>query len=358
MKGFLNFLFLLFFACGVSTVQAQPPQKKAPANRPPQNKNHASSNQAAVPRSLAQQHNVTAAPSKSQHHTPSPSGGSYYYTGSGHYYNPVSSGDMHYYSSTTTNSGYWYTGKGQYYTGNEHYYNPVSSGDMHYSSPTGSWYSGNGQYYSPRGSYYISSNAAYTSAQGQYTPLAGSYQASQSATAIAPQTQNVAPQNRTTPQPAALSSMNTASAADAANSIKAVTQGNLGSPSVTLEGGLTTPGGTLAATYNNSGVKTISATVGEGPLSFSGYLTSQQNYGVCWSPGFDVPGAAKLNLNACAGTDGASFGASGGLGPLAGSVSIPSQDVFNLYMDSIYGVGNWLGTGLYSAAPSYFNGSH
>jgi hypothetical protein len=170
-------------------------------------------------------------------------------------------------------------------------------------------------------------------------------------------TQYTPPQSQTTPKPTASSSLNTASAADAANSLTPFTQA---SSAITFDGGAQTPflGGDVAVTYNNSGVKTITTTSGEGPLRFSAYHTSDQNNGLCWSPDFGVPGMADIGLNACAGTDGASFGASGGVGLLTGSVSVPSQLIFNAYMDSIYGVGNWLGTGLYNAAPNFFNGSH
>lgn len=244
MKRFLGCSSFLYVASLLLLAQAQPPQTKAPENQLPKNNNHSASNQATVPRPPVQQHNFAASPSKSHNHTPTTADGSYHYTGSGHYYNPVSSGDMHYYSPTTNNGGYWYAGKGQYYSGNEHYYNPVNSGDMHYSSPTGSWYSGDGQYYSSRGSYYTSSNTAYTSAQGQYTSLGGNYYTPRNLTAASPQSQNVTPQNPATSQTAVSSSMNTASAADSANSLNLFAQGI---PWLTFAKGSTTQGNTATA---------------------------------------------------------------------------------------------------------------
>lgn len=115
------------------------------------------------------------------------------------------------------------------------------------------------------GGSYTTPNKVPTPAQGQYIYANGSYSPSANTTVALPQSQNVAPQNGVASKQVSSPSMNTASAADAANSLKSVAQGSSG---ITLNGGVTTPGGGLTLTYDSSGTKTISTTLGEGALSF------------------------------------------------------------------------------------------
>lgn len=236
MKRFRSFLPLLFFACCVSLAQAQPPQKSAPAKVAPRNTGRSVPKPAATS-SLRVQQPRFPAPASGYYYTPQ---GHYYSpaeSGTGHYYSPTTSGSGHYYSPTASGGGHYYTPQGHYISGNGSYYTPSpsnyvsASGGSYYSPPMGNYTSGSGSYYTPPtnsyttasgGSYtsasgnYTSANGNYTTPQGQYTSATGNYYTPQKMTTASPQSQNITPQNQTTPQPAASSSMNTASAADAA----------------------------------------------------------------------------------------------------------------------------------------------
>jgi len=390
MKKFSYCLACLLVAHYVRLAQAQPSSNSAPSKP---------THQKAV---------ATIRPAVQQGPTTGKVATGHYYTPQGHYYSPTESGAGRYYSPTASGGGHYNTPQGHYISGSGTYYTPQghyisASGDKYspptndytpatggYYSPQGQYTSGNGQYYtptnatytspqghivSPSGSYYTPSNVVYTPSPSHYTSANSSYYTPPNVLYSPRQSQNITPQSQATPQPAASSSINTASAADAANSLKSLTQSGQGSPWITVDAGpdIMFPGGDLSYTTDPSGVRQTTLTLGEGPFSVSGYLTSQNNFGACWSPS-PAPG---VNLSACGGTDGSHIGASAsGPGSTLG-FSIPTdkaaaasanwlgtqeiqggQYIFNGYINSIYGVGNLLGTGLYDAAPSYFNGSH